>query len=360
MAVKEKNPVLVIAEAGVNHNGKMDLAEELVRVSESSGADAVKFQTFRAQNLVTKYADKAEYQKNLTGSSSQLRMLEKLELSYEAHEKLATLCGDLGIQFLSTAFDHESLGFLANVLKMPLFKIPSGEITNGPLLLEYSKTGGDLILSTGMADLDEIREALGVLAFGMTFDDCQPSRDKFLEAYESDIARDILKKKVTLLQCTTDYPTRDEDVNLRAIETMQNEFELPVGLSDHTDGITAAIAAVTLGCVIIEKHITLDRELPGPDHQASIEPEDFARMVAGIRQVSNMLGDGVKKPSNREGMNRPIVRKSIVAKTNIEIGEKLTTENLAIKRPGTGKSPMEYWDSLGRASTKSYFKDDVI
>ena len=163
-----------------------------------------------------------------------------------------------------------------------------------------------------------------------------------------------------MLQCTTDYPTRDEDVNLRAIETMQNEFELPVGLSDHTDGITAAIAAVTLGCVIIEKHITLDRELPGPDHQASIEPEDFARMVAGIRQVSNMLGDGVKKPSNREGVNRPIVRKSIVAKTNIEIGEKLTTENLAIKRPGTGKSPMEYWDSLGRASTKSYFKDDVI
>ena len=356
----ENYPVFVIAEAGVNHNGRVDLAEDLVRAAESSGADAVKFQTFRAQNLVTKYADKAEYQKPLTGELSQLKMLEKLELSYHSHEKLASLCGDLGIQFLSTAFDHESLDFLSNVLKIPLFKIPSGEITNGPLLLEYAKTGGDLILSTGMADLDEIREALGVLAFGMTFDDREPSRDNFLEAYESDIARNYLKNRVTLLQCTTDYPTQDGDVNLRAIETMRNEFDLPVGLSDHTDGITAAIAAATLGCVIIEKHITLDRELAGPDHRASIEPWDFKRMVTGIRQVGKMLGDGVKKPCSREIVNRPIVRKSIVAKTNIKIGEKLTAANLTIKRPGTGKSPMEYWDCLAGTSTRSYSEDDVI
>ena len=359
MTIHINNSVFVIAEAGVNHNGSIELAENLVRAAAASGADAVKFQTFRARNVVTKHAEKAEYQKLLTQEESQLQMLEALELPFGEHKELIKLCNKLDIQFLSTAFDSESLSFLSGVLNLPVLKIPSGELTNGPLLLEYAKTGCNLIVSTGMADLEEIREALGLLAFGMT-QGVVPSRRNFMEAYQSVPGREKLHERVTLLQCTTDYPTRPEDVNLRAMETMRKEFSLPVGLSDHTEGITAALSAVALGSVVIEKHLTLDRLLPGPDHRASIEPTEFTEMVEGIRQVTKMLGDGLKKPSAREKANRPIVRKSLVAATNIKDGDILARDNLAIKRPGTGRSPMDYWDIIGSTSTTSYSEDDLI
>ena len=359
MTFKRDNSVFVIAEAGVNHNGSVELAEKLVEAAASSGADAVKFQTFRARNLVTKNAPKAEYQKLLTQEASQLRMLENLELPYEKHKELLGLCEKLNIQFLSTAFDSESLFFLSSELKLPVLKIPSGELTNGPLLLEYANSGCDLIVSTGMADLEEVREALGVLAFGM-IGGTAPSIKKFREAFESVPGREKLREKVTLLQCTTDYPTPAEDVNLRAMETMREEFNLPVGLSDHTEGIVAALSAVALGGLVIEKHLTLDRNLAGPDHQASIEPLEFAEMVEGIRLVNHMLGDGVKKPSTRELANMLVARKSVVAAKAIERGATLAKDNITIKRPGTGRSPMEYWDIIGSTSRTRYSKDDVI
>ena len=359
MTILMNNSVFVIAEAGVNHNGSLQLAGELVRAAAESGADAVKFQTFRASNMVTKEAEKANYQKLLTEEGSQLEMLKRLELPYDAHKQLMSLCDKLEIKFLSTAFDSESLTFLSRVLNLAILKIPSGEITNGPLLLQYARTGSDLIVSTGMADLSEIREALGVLAFGM-IGGVMPNRDNFIEAYESGEGKGKLRERVTLLQCTTDYPTRPKDVNLRAMETMQKEFDLPVGLSDHSEGITAALSAVALGGAVIEKHLTLDKSLVGPDHQASIEPAEFTMMVKGIRQVSEMLGDGIKRPRKREAANRSIVRKSLVAATEIKNGETLSIDNLTIKRPGTGRSPMEYWELVGSTSTASYAEDDVI
>ena len=355
-----RNPVFVIAEAGVNHNGSVDMAADLVRAAAASGADAVKFQTFRAENIVTRSAQKAGYQQRTTGSNeSQFSMLEKLELSQHAHHRLVEHCEEEGIQFLSTAFDLESLYFLTNSLRLPLLKIPSGEVTNGPLLLAYAQTGCNLIVSTGMANLEEVKNALSVLAFGMTSKGA-PTKNSLKAAYSSNVGRSLLQQRITLLQCTTEYPTLPVDVNLGAMKTMFEEFGVSVGFSDHTRGITAAISAVALGGTVIEKHLTLNRDLPGPDHEASLEPDEFTLMVRAIRDVGEMLGDGVKRPRSCELPNRVAARKSVVADLAIEKGEKFGRANLAIKRPGTGRSPMDYWELLGKRSQKSYAKDEEI
>jgi len=328
---------MIIAEAGVNHNGDMALAKRLVDVAAEAGADFVKFQTFKAENLVTVSAEKAQYQKSLTGESeSQFEMIRKLELDCPAHEALIEYCTLRGIRFLSTAFDHDSIQLLAE-LDIPLFKIPSGEITNLPYLRHIGSMGKPVIMSTGMATLDEVQAAMVVL-----------------------LGAGCRKDDLTILHCTTEYPSPMADVNLRAMLTMRDELGVKVGYSDHTVGIEIPIAAVAMGACVIEKHFTLDRTLPGPDHAASLEPEELKAMVAAIRNIEQAMGDGIKKPSLCEEKNLPIVRKSIVAARDIRKGERFSVENLAVKRPGTGISPME-WDSVvGRVADRDYSKDDLI
>ena len=354
------NKVIIIAEAGVNHNGDEELAFKLVDAAVDAGADIVKFQTFKTENIVTKDAPKAGYQKISSPSSeSQYTMLKKLELSHEMHYKLASYCDDKGIQFLSTAFDFDSLHFLLNNLGLKVLKIPSGEITNGPLILSHARTKSDLIVSTGMATVDEIEDALGVIAFGF-LNGKSPNRDAFKAAYHSNAGQEILREKVTLLHCTSEYPAPFEDINLNAMLTMKTKFDLPIGYSDHSQGITVPIAAASLGAVIIEKHFTLDKKMLGPDHASSLEPNELKAMVEAIRVIELVLGDGVKKPGASELNNRNITRKSLVAATNIEEGEIFTSENVSIKRPGTGIQPLHYWDVLGRKSTKSYLADELL
>jgi len=351
----------IIAEAGVNHNGSIDLARKLIDAAMEAGADAVKFQTFRAEALVSDAAPKADYQKQATGSAeSQLQMLKKLELDEAAHKALAAHCRARGIQFLSTPFDEESIELLDQRIGVPLIKVPSGEITNGPYLLAAARTGKPLILSTGMSTLDEVRAALEVIAFGYTERKRKPSRTAFRSAYRSPAGRRALKAKVTLLHCTTEYPAPFSDVNLRAMDTMREEFGLPVGFSDHTPGMIIPVAAVARGASVIEKHFTLDRSLPGPDHRASLEPRELRAMVRAIRDVEQATGSGVKEPAPSERKNIAVARRSIVASRAIRKGETFTTENITSKRPGAGASPMQYWDALGRKATKQYRKDEVI
>ncbi len=357
-------PVYIIAEAGVNHNGSREMAFDLVDAAVQAGADAVKFQTFKAENLVTKSAQKASYQKLTTdGDESQFSMLKRLELTYEMHHELVGYCQDKGIDFLSTAFDSESLNFLAKDIGLKRLKIPSGEITNGPLLLEYALTGCDLILSTGMATLGEVEDALGVLAFGFlnaNSTQIDPSGMAFQKAFLSEEGRRLLKEKVTLLHCTTEYPAPMNEINLNAMLTMHNVFGLKVGYSDHSEGISVPTAATALGATLIEKHFTLDRLLPGPDHRASLEPDELKLMVNAIRSVEVALGNGTKEPTPSELKNREIVRKSLVAAQEINEGETFTEENLVIKRPGNGISPMNYWDSLGGTATKHLHPDQPL
>ena len=355
------NKVIVIAEAGVNHNGDDELAFQLVDAAAEAGADVVKFQTFKAESLVTKGAIKAEYQQQSTSASeSQFQMLKRLELSHDMHLKLVEYCNLKKIQFLSTAFDLDSLDFLVNKLTLKTLKIPSGEITNGPLLLAHAKTNCDLIISTGMATIEEIKAALGIIAFGMLGYNTPCSRAAFMSAYSSVEGQRIIKKKVTLLHCTTEYPAPLEDINLKAMGTMTKTFGLDVGYSDHSEGIIVPIAAVALGAKIIEKHFTLDNTLPGPDHKASLEPHILKEMVVAIRAAETALGDGVKCPRPSELANRNVARKSIVAANNITKGEIFTKENITIKRPGTGKCPMDYWDILGSKCEYEYQSDDII
>ncbi len=352
--------VTIIAEAGVNHNGDEDLAFQLVDAAVEAGADIVKFQTFKAESLVTKNASKAKYQQELTGKTeSQFEMLKRLELSHEMHLKLMDYCKIKKIQFLSTAFDLDSLYFLVNHLGLKTLKIPSGDLTNGPLLLAHAKTHNDLIISTGMATLDEIEIALGVVAFGF-LGLKNPSIASFSSAFSSVEGQEILKEKVTLLHCTSEYPAPLKDINLNAMISMVKKFGIKIGYSDHSEGITVPIAATALGATIIEKHFTLDKTLPGPDHKASLEPQELSRMVSEIRAVEKILGDGVKGPQPSELGNRDIARKSIVAMTDIAKGHIFTANNIAFKRPGTGKSPMEYWDLLGKKSHRRFKADDVL
>ncbi|UZP66752.1 N-acetylneuraminate synthase [Desulfovibrio mangrovi] len=350
--------VYVIAEAGVNHNGSLDMALQLVEAAHAAGADAVKFQTFKASSIASAKAGKAEYQKKTTGANeSQLEMLKKLELSAEDHEILKARCCELGIEFMSTPFDLESLQLLMD-LGVQRMKIPSGELTNGPLLLAIARTGLPLILSTGMSTPEEIRNAITVLAFGMTEPERTPTPGELQAATEK--AGALLAERLTLLHCTTQYPTPYEDVNLRGMDTLSSLFKLPVGYSDHTEGITIPVAAVARGAVMIEKHFTLDRNLPGPDHKASLEPQELAEMVRAIRSVEPALGSGEKKPQPSELGNMAIARKSLVAACDIRKGELLTERNMTVKRPGTGISPMRYWELLGTAACADFAADSLI
>ncbi|MGF1802116.1 N-acetylneuraminate synthase [Vibrio gigantis] len=353
---------LIIAEAGVNHNGDEKLAFELVDAAHQAGADIVKFQTFKAKNLVTEEAKQADYQvTNTQKQESQLAMLSRLELSYDAHHELVKHCEKLGIEFLSTAFDSESLDFLVNDLGLTRLKLPSGELTNAPLVLEHARTGCDLIVSTGMATLSEIETALGVIAFGYTSDNsATPSAQAFQEAYASDEGQKALKSKVTILHCTTEYPAPMEEINLKAMDTLGRAFDLPAGYSDHSQGITIPIAAVARGAVLIEKHFTLDNNMEGPDHKASLEPQDLAAMVSAIRQVEKALGSRVKTPTVSEVKNKAVARKSLVAARDINEGEVFSPENMTIKRPGDGMSPYRYWDMLERTASKVYRAGELI
>ncbi|MGE4506739.1 MAG: N-acetylneuraminate synthase [Desulfovibrionaceae bacterium] len=352
--------VFVIAEAGVNHNGDLEMARRLVRQAARAGADAVKFQTFKAQAIASASAAKADYQLRTTDAGqSQLDMLRALELSAEAHRELMALCRELGLEFLSTPFDLESLDLLVS-LGVSRLKLPSGELTNAPLLLAAARSGLPLLVSTGMARLGEVEDALGVLAFGMLGRKDPPGLAAFRAAYADPLAQAVLAARVTLLHCTTEYPAPFEDVNLAVLATMRQAFGLACGYSDHTEGLAVSLAAVALGACVLEKHFTLDRDLPGPDHKASIEPEELVDLVRQVRQVEAALGSAPKRPAPSEAANALVARKSLVAARPVAPGEAFTPENLAVKRPGSGISPMEYFDRLGRTAQRAYEADELI
>jgi N-acetylneuraminate synthase len=353
--------VFIIAEAGVNHNGSLDRAFELVDAAADAGADAVKFQTFKADSLVSRAAPKAKYQVAATGTDeSQHEMIRRLELDEAAHAALIAHCRKRRIEFLSTPFDPESLELLAGKFGIARIKLSSGDITNAPLLLLAARSGSPVILSTGMSTLEEVAAALGVLAFGYREADAQPSLAAFERCFATAEGRAALEDKVVLLHCTTEYPAPMADVNLRAMGTLREAFGLPVGYSDHTPGIAIPTAAVALGAVVIEKHFTLDRSLPGPDHKASLEPDELKNMVQAIREVEAALGSPIKQPAPSELGNRAVARKSLVAARDIVMGEVFTSENLAVKRPGDGVSPVRYWEWLGKMADRNYRRDEKV
>lgn len=354
-----KDRIYIIAEAGVNHNGSLDLAVEMVRVAARAGADAVKFQAFRAEKLVQRLAPKADYQIQTTGSAeTQFDMLKRLELRPEHCSALQTECKQQRVDFLCTPFDELSLKHLVES-GVERLKIPSGEITNGPLLVQAGRAQLPIFLSTGMSNLGEIEDALGALAFGyLKWSD--PGLPRFREAYQSDQGQSCLQQNVTLLHCTTEYPAPFASVNLRAMETMRSAFGLPVGYSDHTEGIAVPIAAAALGASVIEKHFTLDRNMPGPDHKASLEPGPLLEMVSGIRSVAMALGSGRKILAECEKKNVQIVRKSVVAAEPIAKGQKFTACNIAVKRPAGGVSPMDYWHYIGTEASRDYEADEAL
>lgn len=327
--------VCIIAEAGVNHNGNVELAKKMVEAAKESGADYIKFQTFIPENLVTTSATMADYQiKNSKETETQLEMLRKLALSNEEFVSINEYCEKLKIGFLSTPFDNESIEFL-NGLGMKVWKIPSGDITNLPYLIKIARIGKPVILSTGMSTMLEIENALTIL-------------------------RKNGNEDITVLHCTSEYPAPYEEINLKAMNTIKNEFKVPVGYSDHTQGVEISLAAVALGATVIEKHFTLDRCLDGPDHKASLEPNELKTMVKAIRNIENALGDGLKNPSISEKKNIAIARKSIVAKRNIKRGETFAEENLTVKRPGSGISPMKWFEVIGKEACRDFAEDELI
>ena len=331
------NKVFIVAEAGVNHNGSIQLAMRLVDCAKKTGADAVKFQTFKADFVASNFAPKAQYQKGITGKNeSQLEMLRKLELKDKDFFKLAAYCKKRKIVFLSSAFDLKSVDLLAG-LGMTIFKIPSGEINNFPFLRKIGSLKKKVIISTGMSTINDIRRALVILVRAGT-----------------------IKKNITVLHCNTEYPTPVKDVNLRAMLTIKEKLGVQIGYSDHTLGFETAIAAVVLGATVLEKHLTLDKDMSGPDHKASLEPIEFEKLVLTVRNVEKAMGTGIKKPSISEYENRAIVRKSLVAAKAISKGEKFTPDNVTVKRPGTGLSPMLWDDIIGRKSKNSFKKDELI
>ena len=326
--------VQIIAEAGVNHNGRPELARELAMQAKRAGADIVKFQTFIPERLVSENARKAQYQMRETGDGSQLEMLKKLCLSFEEFRELKAYCDEIGIQFLSTAFDMDSVAFLKQ-LGIPFWKIPSGEITNLPYLEKIASFGDPIVLSTGMCTMEEVADALAILRSNGSGD-------------------------ITVLHCTTQYPTPPEDVNLRAMDTLHERFGLPVGYSDHTEGIVVPIAAAARGAVVLEKHFTLDRNMEGPDHKASLEPDELREMVRSVRIIEQIMGNGMKVPRATEKENLAVARKSIVAAARISAGELLTSDVLAVKRPGTGISPMQWHSVVGKRANRDYEPDEFI
>ena len=326
--------VYIIAEAGVNHNGSFELACKMVDAAKNAGVDCIKFQTFKSEKLVSHSAQKAEYQKDTTGDGSQVEMLKKLELSYDKFLALKKYCDKVGVCFLSTPFDLDSIEFLDS-MDMPFWKVPSGEVTNYPYLVALAKTGKPIVMSTGMCDMDEIQAAIQVL-------------------------RENGTKEIKLLHCNTEYPTPFVDVNLRAMQSMRDTFGVEVGYSDHTKGIEVPIAAVALGAVLIEKHFTLSRNMEGPDHKASLEPAELANMVTSIRNIEEALGSGDKTPSPSEKKNIYVARKSIVAAKNIKKGDILTENNITVKRPGTGISPMKWNNVIGTKAVRDFEEDELI
>lgn len=336
--MKSRPQVYIIAEAGVNHNGSLERAKQMVITAAEAGADAVKFQTFKADCLVTRDTEKAAYQREAVGShESQFDMLKKLELDENAHQELIEICKSNRIDFLSTPFDLTTIDLLKR-MGISKWKIPSGEITNLPYLRKIGAFNQPVLLSTGMADIEEIKTAVaGMIRSGTD------------------------AEKITILHCNTEYPTPMEDVNLLAMQTIMNTFpKARVGYSDHTLGIEVPVAAVAMGASVIEKHFTLDKTLPGPDHSASLSPDELVKMISAIRNIEKAMGDGIKKPTMSEEKNIPVVRKSIVAACSICKGEIFTPENLTVKRPGTGISPIKWDEILGRKALENYEKDDLI
>lgn len=327
-------PCFVVAEAGVNHNGNFKLAKKMVEAAKRAGADAIKFQIFRSERMVARTAKKASYQRRATGGGSQYDMLKKLELTEDEFRKLAAYAKRKSIIFLVSAFDEKSVDFLANI-KVPAFKVPSGEITNFPLLEHIAEKEKPVILSTGMSAIGEVAEAISVLR-----------------------SRGV--KKIVLLHCVSEYPTRTEDINLRVMDTLRRKFRLPVGISDHTIGLTVPIAAVALGAVAVEKHFTLSRKLPGPDHGASLEPDELREMVVGIREVEKALGNGIKEPTKGEEVIKKTIRRSVVAKMNIAKGTVITEKMLDLKRPGTGLEPKHLKKVVGKKAAKDMTPDELI
>ncbi|WEK57381.1 MAG: N-acetylneuraminate synthase [Candidatus Brevundimonas phytovorans] len=352
---------LVIAEAGVNHNGDMDLALRLVDEAAAAGADIVKFQTFDATKLVTTAAPTADYQKrNFDAGNTQLKMLQALELSENDHRILSDRCDALGIEFLSTPFDIESARFLVDTMGVKRIKVGSGELTNAPMLLELSRLGLPMILSTGMATLAEVEEALSVVAFGMLAGSAErPSRAAFAKAYASAEAREALAR-VTVMQCTTEYPAPYDEVNLRVMTTYAAAFGILPAYSDHTPGIDISLAAAALGATAIEKHFTLSRDMEGPDHKASLEPGELKAMVQGIARIGRAMGDGVKRPQPSEIPNIAVARKSLVAAIDIAEGERFTEQNLTVKRAGGGLAPMAFFELLGQPAKRAFVADELI
>lgn len=328
---------IIIAEAGVNHNGSINLAKKMIDIAEFSGVDYVKFQTFKTELCISKNAIKAEYQiqESKIKDETQFEMVKKLELTNAAHEELIEYCKLKNVKFLSTAFDFESMDFLKN--KLDFYKIPSGEITNLPYLEKVAKLGLSVVMSTGMANMQEVREAFEVL-----------------------LKNGLMKEEITILHCNTEYPTPMEDVNLTAMLSIEKELGVKIGYSDHTLGIEVPIAAVAMGATVIEKHFTLDRNMEGPDHKASLEPAELTAMVTAIRNIELALGDGIKKPSKSEQKNILIARKSIVAIDDIKKGDIFTEENISVKRPGNGISAMKWHNVLGTISEKNYIEDELI
>lgn len=327
--------VKIIAEAGVNHNGDFVLAKKMVDAAAEAGADYIKFQTFIPRKLVSKFAQKADYQKETTGAEeSQLEMLEKLVLTQENFRELAHYCGEKQIGFISTPFELESIDFLDSIA-MDFWKLPSGEITNLPYLMKIGQTKKPVVMSTGMSTIKEVKDAVSILQKAGT-------------------------TEITLLHCNTQYPTPMQDVNLRAMQTLKEQMQLPVGYSDHTKGIEVPVAAVAMGAAVIEKHFTLDKTMDGPDHKASLEPDELKAMVQAIRNIEKALGTGEKEPSSSEQKNISVVRKSIVAKCAIRKGETFTEENLTVKRPGNGISPMCWYEVIGQKASRDFAEDEPV
>lgn len=356
---------LIIAEAGVNHNGCEKLAFQLVDAAVNAGADIVKFQTFKSELLANKQAKQADYQiTNTQEKQSQQSMLKALELSFDSHIRIKNYCSEQGISYLSTAFDFESLAFLVEKMKLDTLKIPSGEITNAPFVLAHALSGCKLIISTGMANMQEIEFALSIVAFGfiqlVESTNTKPCEQAFKGAYQSEIGQRLLKEKVRILHCTTEYPAPLSDVNLAAMDYMADYFSLPVGYSDHTAGINISLAAVARDACIIEKHFTLDRNMKGPDHKASLEPNELCALVKGIREIETAIGKPIKQAMNSEIKNISIARKSIFAKRDIKQGQVITAEDLTIMRPGDGLSAIHYFNVIDTKAVQDFSIGDAI
>lgn len=350
----------IIAEAGVNHNGDRQRAFALVDAAADAGADAVKFQTFNAKRLAALTAPKAAYQQQTTeADQSQLEMLEALELPLEWHAPLQAHAHQRGIEFLSTAFDTQSLAFL-ETLDLPFYKVPSGELTNGPLLWAFARTGKPLVISTGMATLSEVEQGLAVVCHALTYEHPPGSLKEVWQCWSEPEARANLVGKVSLLHCTSQYPTPMHEVNLKAMDLLAEVFQLPVGYSDHTQGTLIPVAAVARGARIIEKHFTLDRQLPGPDHKSSLEPDELSCMVRDIRAIAEALGDRQKAPQASEWDTRQAARQNLVAATSIREGELFTKDNVTTARAGQGDLAMAYWDRLGQVAARDFQAGDAL